>query len=102
MNFNEKVYKLCSKIPRGKVSTYKELAKALNSKAYRAVGNALRNNKYPNIIPCFRVIKNDGSIGGYCGKNPKNIKKKIFKLKLEGIIFNKGKIDMDKYLYKFK
>ena len=73
MNFNERCYKLLSKIPKGKISTYKEIAKALNTKAYRAVGNAMSKNPNMVIIPCHRIIKNDGSIGGY--SSGVNIKK---------------------------
>ena len=51
MNFSEKVYKLCKKIPKGKISTYKIIANKLNTKAYRAVGNALNKNPYAPIVP---------------------------------------------------
>ena len=64
-SFKEKVYEIVRKIPRGKVLTYKEVARrAGNPKAYRAVGNALNQNKDPRI-PCHRVIRSDGKIGGY-------------------------------------
>ena len=56
MDFNDKVYKLCKLIPKGRVSTYKELAKALDSKGYRAVGNALNKNPYAPVVPCHRVV----------------------------------------------
>lgn len=80
--FTEKVYKIVSKIPKGKVLTYKEVATfAGNSKASRAVGNILNKN-YNSDIPCHRVIRSDGKIGGYNrGKN-----KKIEILKQEGVI----------------
>ena len=65
MNFNQQCYKLLSQIPKGKISTYKEIAKALNTKAYRAVGNAMAKNPNPIIVPCHRVINNNGLIGGY-------------------------------------
>ena len=90
MNFNEKVYKLCKKIPKGKVSTYKEMANALNTKAYRAVGNALRNNPYAPIVPCHRVVKSNGELGGFEGKL--NSKKKLTLLRNEGIKIKDGKI----------
>ena len=64
-SFREKVLKVVSKIPRGKVSTYKEVAsKAGRHNAYRAVGNILNKN-YDSGIPCHRVIRSDGKIGGY-------------------------------------
>ena len=96
MNFNKKVYDLCRKIPKGKVSTYKELAKKINPKAYRAVGNALNKNK-SREVPCHRVIKSSGKIGGFA----KGTKTKIKLLKKEGIIIRNNKIDLKKYLYKF-
>ena len=64
--FQQKVYDFVRTIPEGKTATYKEVAIAIGSpKAYRAVGNALNKNPYMGIVPCHRVIKSDGSIGGY-------------------------------------
>jgi methylated-DNA-[protein]-cysteine S-methyltransferase len=99
-DFSTKVYNLCKKIPRGKVTTYKEIAKALNTKAYRAVGNALRNNPTPIIVPCHRVVKTDSSLGGFSGKlnNPK----KTRLLKEEGIEIKDNKIlNFEKRLFSF-
>lgn len=100
--FQKKVYSKTKKIPKGKVSTYKEIAKSLNSKAYRAVGQALKVNKHPDIIPCYKVIKDDGSIGGYSGSDPKNIRRKINKLRADGIIVRNNKIDLLRYKHVFK
>jgi len=100
MNFNQKVWQLTKKIPRGKVTTYKEIAKKLRTRAYRAVGQALKQNKKPIIIPCHRVINSDGSVGGYAGI--KNNVKKIKLLKNEGIeIRNNKVVDFRKHLFKF-
>ncbi len=97
--FKEKVYSITKKIPKGRVSTYRDVAHALNCRAYRAVGNALNKNKHPIIIPCHRVVSSNGSIGGYSG----GIKNKIKLLKKEGIgIRNNKIIDFEKVLYKFK
>ncbi len=99
MQFAEKVYFLVSKIPKGKVSTYKAIAKKLGGKGYRAVGNALRVN--PNVVkvPCHRVVCSDGSLGGYCGV--KNSRKKILLLRKEGVIVVGGRIkDFKKKLFK--
>jgi O-6-methylguanine DNA methyltransferase len=64
-NFKERVLNIVKKIPKGKVLTYKEVAILAGSeKAYRAVGNILNKNINPNI-PCHRVIRSDGKIGGY-------------------------------------
>jgi O-6-methylguanine DNA methyltransferase len=63
--FKEKVYEITKQIPRGSTLTYKQVAtKAGNPKASRAVGNILNMN-YDKSIPCHRVIRSDGKIGGY-------------------------------------
>jgi len=92
------------KIPKGKVTTYKEIAKAMNSKAYQAVGNACRKNPYAPIVPCHRVVKSNGSIGGFGGEiEGKNILDKIRLLRREGVNVENGKIvDFRKILFKFK
>ena len=64
-NFKEKILEVVKNIPKGKTMTYSEVAKKAGSpKAYRAVGNILNKN-YDPLIPCHRVIRSDGSIGGY-------------------------------------
>ena len=98
MNFNDRCYQILKKVPSGKITTYKEIARALKSKAYRAVGNAMNKNPYAPNIPCHRVIKNTGEVGGFAS----GAKKKIQMLKKEGVEINKGKINLEKYLYKFK
>ena len=81
-SFTEKVYEVVKKIPEGKVLTYKEVAKrAGNDKASRAVGNILHKNFDPKI-PCHRVIRTDGNLGGY---NRGAVEKRR-KLKREGAI----------------
>ncbi len=65
MKFKDRVYAIVSEIPRGKVLTYKEVAKRAGSpRACRAVGNILNKNYDPKI-PCHRVIRSDGKVGGY-------------------------------------
>ena len=59
--FSEKVYFLTKKVPKGRVTTYKELAKKLKTKAYRAVGQALKCNPYAPKVPCHRVVKSVGT-----------------------------------------
>lgn len=81
-SFKEKVLEVVKKIPKGKVLSYKEVARRAGSpKAWRAVGNVLNKNKNPEI-PCHRVIRSDGSIGGY----NRGIKRKKELLKHEGAI----------------
>ena len=72
--FNEKVYSLLKKVPKGKVTTYKVLAEKLGTKAYRAVGQAIRCNPYAPEVPCHRCVSSVGSIGGFMGT--KNSRKK--------------------------
>ena len=98
MNFNEKCYNLLKKVPRGKVTTYKEIARALGTKAYRAVGNAMNKNPYSPNVPCHRVVKSSGEVGGFAS----GTRKKTSMLKREGINIVKGKIDLKKYLYKLR
>jgi methylated-DNA-[protein]-cysteine S-methyltransferase len=82
-DFQIKVWNEIKKIPKGSVRTYKEIAIAINHpKSYRAVANACKKNPYPIIIPCHRVIRSNGSIGGYHGKE--KIIEKINLLKNEG------------------
>ena len=73
-SFQEKVYSVVKNIPKGEVLTYKEVAKkAGRLKAYRAVGNVLNKNMDPKV-PCHRVIRSDGRIGGYRYGNVSKIK----------------------------
>ncbi len=85
--FSNKVYKAVRKIPKGKTSTYKEIAQIIGHPgAWRAVGNILNKNRDPEI-PCHRVIRSDGKVGGY----NQGQRKKIILLKKEGIIIKKGR-----------
>jgi len=98
-SFAQLVYDQTILIPRGKVSTYLEIAKALDSPhSARAVGNALNKNPYAPQVPCHRVIKSNGEIGGFAN-GPKN---KIAILKREGVEIINNKIDLKKYLYECK
>lgn len=95
--FQANVLELVSKVPKGNVTTYKELARALGRpRAWRAVANALAINPHPIKIPCHRVVRADGKVGGYkLGE-----KRKVELLLGEGVIINKGKVDLKKYLIK--
>lgn len=99
MNFNQKVWNKCELIPKGKVSTYKEIAKSLKTKAYRAVGQALRRNPHAPRTPCHRVINSNGETGSYSGEP--NSQKKISMLKKENIEIKNNKIELKRYLHKF-
>jgi len=82
--FQLKVWAYLRKIPPGSVKTYSQVAKAIgNPLAARAVANAIGKNPYAPKIPCHRVIRSDGSLGGYSGRG--GIKTKRFLLKKEGV-----------------
>ena len=83
--FQRRVLEEARRVPRGQVSTYAEIAKRIgNPKAVRAVGQALRRNPVPIVVPCHRVISSDGSLGGYGGAM--RSKRKLELLKLEGVV----------------
>lgn len=83
--FQKKVYDAVRKIPRGKVSTYKAIARVIGRpNSARAVGSALNKN-YDSSVPCHRVIGSDGFIGGY----NRGLKQKIIKLKSEEVNIKK-------------
>ena len=83
-DFQLKVWNAISKIPKGKVKTYKELARSIRKpKASRAVANACGKNPFPIKIPCHRVIRSDGKLGGYSGKGGIKTKRKL--LRSEGV-----------------
>ena len=82
--FQLKIWSYLRKIPFGSVKTYSQVAKAVGKPfAVRAVANAIGKNPYAPRIPCHRVIRSDGSLGGYSGKG--GVKTKRFLLKKEGI-----------------
>ena len=87
--FQIAVWRACAKIPKGRVSTYAEIAKAIGkSGAARAVGNALNQNPHAPHVPCHRVVKSDGNVGGFVHGS----KKKIELLRKDGIEIEKGQI----------
>lgn len=98
MDFQERVWQLLKKIPKGRVTTYKIIARRLNSNAYRAVGNACNKNPYAPLAACHRVINSNGSVGGF--RN--GIKKKMQMLEKEGIkVRNNRIVGFEKVLYRF-
>lgn len=90
--FFSKVYEIVSRIPKGKVSTYKDIATLAGSpNASRAVGMAMKNNANPHTIPCNRVVSSDGSMRGY-SMGGVNVKMQM--LQKEGVIFIGEKVDL--------
>jgi O-6-methylguanine DNA methyltransferase len=81
--FRRRVLQACRKIPRGKTAAYADLARAAGSpNAGRAVGSAMANNPLPLIVPCHRVVRSDGTIGGF--SSPQGLILKRCLLRLEG------------------
>ena len=97
-SFDQRCYELLLQIPKGKVTTYREIAHALGTKAYRAVGQAMNRN--PNLVrvPCHRVVKSNGEVGGYA----RGLSRKMELLRQEGVeVSEDGQVDFSKYLYVF-
>lgn len=79
--FQKKVLKAAAQIPYGSVATYGGLARRIDSpKSARAVGNALAQNPFPLLIPCHRVIKGDGGLGGFSAAGGTGLKKRLLKM----------------------
>ena len=98
-SLRERCYRLVSKIPRGKVTTYKEIAEALGIRGYRVVGMLLSKNPKPIEIPCHRVVKSNGEVGGYI----MGVEKKVELLRSEGIPVENGRIvDFERYFFRLK
>ena len=87
-NFRQRVFRVVSGVPMGRVSTYKEVARALSTKAFRAVGRALSTSK--GEVPCYRIVRSDGSLGGFRGSPDNREKAKL--LAGEGIRIKDGRI----------
>ncbi len=95
MKIEEKIYRKLLEVPSGYVTTYGDLAKAINLKnGQRVVGQIMKNNPFPVIVPCHRVVKSDGTVGGS--------ERKKHMLSKEGLEINDDKIlDFKKNLFRF-
>ena len=107
--YQQAILRILAEVPKGKVTTYGDLAKELSKRdpkwspdASRAVGTTMRNNLCGPQIPCHRVIKSDGSAGNFRGGVKGAVDEKIGMLRDEGVTVVDGKIDLKKYRYKFK
>lgn len=97
-SFAEKCYELLKLIPEGKVTTYREMANALNTKAWRAVGTAMAKNSKLIVIPCHRVVRSDGSVGEYA----LGTERKSELLSSEGVNIANGKVvNLDRHFHSF-
>jgi methylated-DNA-[protein]-cysteine S-methyltransferase len=89
---------MTSRIPMGKVTTYGAIAKAIGFPgAARAVGQALGANPNPIVVPCHRVVRSDGVLGGYSGGEGPRTKAKL--LAREGVRVTAGKVNLDEFLF---
>lgn len=97
-SFELRVYEALNRIPRGKVTTYGQIAQFLGKpNASRAVGNALNRNPYAPKVPCHRVVTSIGIIGGYAFGS----QKKIEILKKEGVEVVNNRVDLKRFEYTF-
>jgi methylated-DNA-[protein]-cysteine S-methyltransferase len=90
MTFNQKVWALCARVPKGKVTTYGAIARALGCRGARAIGNAMNRNPYAPAVPCHRVVGSDGRLTGFAGGLPK----KEAMLRAEGIEIRNGRVSL--------
>ena len=106
--YQQAILRILAEVPKGKVTTYGDLAKELSKRdakwspfANRAVGTTMRNNPCGPQIPCHRVIKSDGAIGNFRGGAKGAVNEKIAMLRDEGVTVLNGKIDLKEYRHKF-
>lgn len=97
-NFQQHVLRCLRRVPRGKVTTYAQLAQAVGKpRAVRAVGNALHVNPDAPAVPCHRVVRSDGRLGGYAN----GVRRKLALLRREGVRVHNGTIHLATYLFTF-
>jgi methylated-DNA-[protein]-cysteine S-methyltransferase len=107
--YQQAILRILAEVPKGKVTTYGDLAKELARRdprwspgASRAVGTTMKNNLCGPQIPCHRVIRSDGGIGNFRGGAEGAVEEKIKMLQNEGVTVVNGKIDLKKYRHLFK
>ncbi|MCW4013590.1 MAG: MGMT family protein [Candidatus Bathyarchaeota archaeon] len=107
--YQQAILRILAEVPKGKVTTYGDLAKELarrdkkySPKASRAVGTTMKNNVCAPQVPCHRVIKSDGKIGNFRGGAEGAVDEKIGMLREEGVEVIDGKIDLKKFRHLFK
>ena len=98
MNYRNKLEELLLQVPKGKITTYKEIAHAMNMRGYRFVGQLLNKNLHPEKYPCYKVVQSNGKLGGFALGESNKIKR----LKADGIKVEKGKVvDFIQKLHRF-
>jgi methylated-DNA-[protein]-cysteine S-methyltransferase len=107
--YQQAILRILAEVPKGKVTTYGDLAKELARRdkryspyASRAVGTTMKNNPCAPQVPCHRVIKSDGNIGNFRGGAEGAVEEKIGMLSEEGVEVLDGKINLEKFRYLFK
>lgn len=107
--YQQVVLRVLAEVPKGKVTTYGDLAKETakrdpkwSPRASRAVGTTMKNNLCGPQIPCHRVVKSDGAIGNFRGGEEGAVDAKIVMLRDEGVSVSDGKIDLNEFRHKFK
>ena len=96
--FQQQVYDALVKVPQGRVTTYKHLARSVGCRGYRAVGMALNRNPFAPRVPCHRVVASDGSLGGFAWGS----KCKSDLLEAEGVMVKDGRVvDFERVLFMF-
>jgi methylated-DNA-[protein]-cysteine S-methyltransferase len=93
MRFNEKVWALTSRVPAGSVTTYRDIAEALGTRAYQAVGQAMHRNPHAPTVPCHRVVATSGQLHGYA----KGLARKAELLRREGVAVEDDQVDLSQY-----
>jgi len=85
-SFRQRVIAACRCVPFGELASYQDLARAAgNPTATRAVGSTMANNRWPLIVPCHRIVRSDGTIGGF--SSPSGVSEKQRLLRHEGVEF---------------
>lgn len=92
-DFHQRVWAIIEHIPKGRVVTYADVAHALHTRAYRAVGQALNRNPHAPQVPCHRVVASDGSLHGYAG----GLARKAKLLRQEGVDVRHGRVCLATY-----
>lgn len=88
-SFQARVYEATRRIPKGKVTTYGSLAKAIRCGSAQAIGQALRRNPFAPEVPCHRVVATDRSLGGFNGhRDGSELARKRRLLEEEGVRFD--------------
>jgi len=92
MRFDEKVWALTARVPAGRVTTYRDIAEALHTRAYQAVGQALYRNPHAPAVPCHRVVATSGHLNGYAS----GLARKAARLRAEGVTVENDRVDLSR------